>query len=129
MIFWVVVLYGISTLVGYLMSNPVCCLVVFYGISTLVAYLMLNPVYIYIYMYVLNIDNLLVDCFTAYQPLLVIQSQILFIAYFLAMKTCVGPDILFGFIVDYDCIVVEPGSNDSVFIVSAHIHYRFFCSC
>ena len=49
--------YGISTIVGYLMSNPVYryvlnkydfYLVQFYGISTIVGCLMPNPVYAYI---------------------------------------------------------------------------------
>ena len=45
--------YGISTLVGYLMPNPVYTYIKvgwvrFYGLSTLVGYLMLNPVYTYI---------------------------------------------------------------------------------
>ena len=47
--------YGISTIVSYLMPNPVYTyildiydLVWFYGISTIVSYLMPNPVYTYI---------------------------------------------------------------------------------
>ena len=50
--------YGISTIVGYLMPNPVHIyilnmyiwydLVGFYGISTIVGYLMPNPIYTYI---------------------------------------------------------------------------------
>ena len=51
--------YGISTIVGYLMLNPVhtyiywVLLVGFYGISTIVGYLMLNPVHTYIYWFLL----------------------------------------------------------------------------
>ena len=52
--------YGISSIVGYLMLNPLYTyilniwfgLVGFYGISTIVSYLMLNPLYIYIYIYI-----------------------------------------------------------------------------
>ena len=49
--------YGISTLVGYLMSNPLYTYILiyigfgwvgFYGISTIVGYLMSNPLYTYI---------------------------------------------------------------------------------
>ena len=49
--------YGISTIVGYLMPNPLYTyiltyigfvLVGFYGISTIVGYLMPNPLYTYI---------------------------------------------------------------------------------
>ena len=48
--------YGISTIVGYLIPNPLekyikyigFGLVDFYGISTIVGYLMLNPLYTYI---------------------------------------------------------------------------------
>ena len=48
--------YGISTIVGYLMPNPLYTyilniwfgLVGFYGISTIVGYLMPNPFYTYI---------------------------------------------------------------------------------
>ena len=49
--------YGISTIVGYLMPNPLYIYIyieyigfgffVFYGISTIVGYLMPNPLYIY----------------------------------------------------------------------------------
>ena len=47
---------GISTIVGYLIPNPLYTyilnigfgLVVFYGISTVVGYLMPNPLYTYI---------------------------------------------------------------------------------
>ena len=55
--FGLVWFYGISTLVGYLMPNPLYSiyikyigfgLVWFYGISTLVGYLMPNPLYTYI---------------------------------------------------------------------------------
>ena len=69
--------YGISTIVGYLMPNPVYIyiyikytgfgLVGFYGISTIVGNLMPNPVYIYIY--ILNIQDLVWLGFMAYQPL------------------------------------------------------------
>ena len=45
--------YGISTIAGYLMLNPLyiyikfqrLCRIDFYGISTIVGYLMLNPLY------------------------------------------------------------------------------------
>ena len=47
--------YGISTIVGYIMPNPLYTyilniydLVWFYGISTIVDYLMPNPLYAYI---------------------------------------------------------------------------------
>ena len=47
--------YGLSTIVGYLMPNPLYTyilniwfgLVGFYGISTIVGYLMPNPLYTY----------------------------------------------------------------------------------
>ena len=63
MICWLVVFYGLSTFVTYLIPNPVniymiCWLVVFYGISTFVGYLILNPAYTYI----LKIRVLLVVC-------------------------------------------------------------------
>ena len=47
-------LYIYSTLVGYLMENPVYIYIYIYIYiySTLVGYLMLNPVYIYIYIYI-----------------------------------------------------------------------------
>ena len=65
--------YGISTIVGYLMPNPLYTyilnilfgLVEFYGISTIVGYLMANPLYTYI----LNIYDLVWLGFMAYQPL------------------------------------------------------------
>ena len=67
--------YGISTIVGYLMPNPLYTyiyikyigfgLVGFYGISTIVGYLMLNPLYTYI----LNIYDLVGLGFMAYQLL------------------------------------------------------------
>ena len=56
--FGLVGFYGISTIVGYLMLNPVHTYILnihnlvwvgFYGISTIVGYLMPNPVHIYIY--------------------------------------------------------------------------------
>ena len=49
--------YGISTIIGYLMLNPVYTYIsniydfvwfAFYGISTIIGYLMLIPVYTYI---------------------------------------------------------------------------------
>ena len=53
--FGLVGFYGISTIVGYLMPNPLYTyilniydLVGFYGISTIVGYLMPNPLYTYI---------------------------------------------------------------------------------
>ena len=71
----VVQLYGISTIVGYLMPNPIYTytnilniwfnLVGFHDISTIVGYLMLNPLYTYI----LNIYDLVWLGFMAYQPL------------------------------------------------------------
>ena len=53
---WFGWVYGISTVVGYLMSNPLYTYVLniydliwlFYGISTIVGYLMPNPLYTYI---------------------------------------------------------------------------------
>ena len=54
--------YGISTIVVYLMPNPILyiyieyiwfALVGFYGISTIVDYLIPNPIYIYIYIYMI----------------------------------------------------------------------------
>ena len=57
--------YGISTIVGYLMPNPLYTnilniydLVGFYGISTIVGYLMPNPLYTNI----LNIYDLETFC-------------------------------------------------------------------
>ena len=54
--FGVVWFYGISTIVGYLMPNPLHTyifniedLVWFYGISIIVGYLMPNPLYTYIF--------------------------------------------------------------------------------
>ena len=70
---WMV--YGISTIVGYLMPNPLYTyiyikniwfgLVGFYGISTIVGYLMPNPLYTYI----LDIYDLVGLGFMAFQPL------------------------------------------------------------
>ena len=67
--------YGISTIVGYLMTNPfytyilnIYDLVGFYGVSTIIDHLMPNPFYTYI----LNIYNLFWLGFMVYQPLLVI---------------------------------------------------------
>ena len=54
---WVVEFYGISTIVGYLMPNPLYTYILiiydlvclgFYGISTIVGYLIPNP-FIHIY--------------------------------------------------------------------------------
>ena len=68
---------GISTIVGYLMPNPLYTYILniydldwvgFYGISTIVGYLMPNPLYTYI----LNIYDLVWLGFMAYQPLWVI---------------------------------------------------------
>ena len=59
--------YGISTLIGYSMSNPIYIYIYivfswvgFYGISAILGYLMPNPlyIYIYIYIYILNIYDL-----------------------------------------------------------------------
>ena len=70
--FGLVGFYGISTIVGYLMPNPLYTyilniygLVGFYGISTIVSYLMPNPLYTYI----LNIYDLVWLGSMAYQPL------------------------------------------------------------
>ena len=68
--FGLVGFYGISTIVGYLMPNPLYTyirfgLVEFYGISTIVCYLMPNPLYTYI----LNIYDLVWLGFMAYQLL------------------------------------------------------------
>ena len=68
--------YGMSTIVGYLMPNPLYThikyilfgLVEFYGISTIVGYLMPNPLHTFIS----NIYDLVWSGFMAYQPLLVI---------------------------------------------------------
>ena len=61
---WFSWFYGISTIVGCLMPNPLYTyiyiyieyiwfgLVGFYGISNIVGYLIRNPLYIYIYIYV-----------------------------------------------------------------------------
>ena len=64
--------YGISTIVSYLMPNPIYTyilniydLVGFYGITTIVGYLMPNPLYTYI----LNIYDFIWLSFMAYQPL------------------------------------------------------------
>ena len=65
---------GISTIVGYLMTNPLYTYIsniydlvqlAFMGISTIVGYLMTNPLYTYI----LNIYDLVQLGFMAYQPL------------------------------------------------------------
>ena len=70
-IFGLVGFYGISTIVGYSMPNPLYTyilniynLVWFYGISTLVDYLMQNPLYTYI----LNIYDLVCLSFNACKP-------------------------------------------------------------
>ena len=71
--FCLVWFYGISTIVGYLMPNPLYTyilniqfgLVGFYGISTIVGHLVANP----LYTYVLNICDLVWLCFMAYQYL------------------------------------------------------------
>ena len=64
--------YGISTIVSYLMSNPLYAYRLniydvfrLYGISTNVDYLMENPLYTYI----LNIEDLVGLGFMAYQSL------------------------------------------------------------
>ena len=72
--------YGISTIAGYLKSNPLYTYIVSYLMSNplytyIVSYLMSNPLYTYI----LNIYDLVGLRFMAYQPLLVISFQILFI--------------------------------------------------
>ena len=67
---------AISTIIGYLMLNPLYANLVnmydgyvgFYGISTMVCYLMPNPVYTY-YTYILNIKDLVWFVSMAYQPL------------------------------------------------------------
>ena len=68
-------LYDISTIIGYLMANPLYTyilnrydLVWFYGISTIVGYLMPNP----LNTYMINRHDLVWFGFMAYQPLLVI---------------------------------------------------------
>ena len=68
--------YGISTIVGYLMPNPVYTyilnifgLVGFYSISTIVGQLMPNPLY---YTYILYVYDLVWLGFMAYQILLII---------------------------------------------------------
>ena len=60
--------YGISTIVGYLMPNPLYTyildiydLVGFYGISTIVGYLMPNPLYTYILFGLVGFQVLLYD--------------------------------------------------------------------
>ena len=70
--FGLVGLYGKSTIIGYLMPNPlntyilnIYDLVGFYGISTIVGYLMPNPLYTHI----LNIYDLVWLGFMAYQPM------------------------------------------------------------
>ena len=74
---WFILSYGISTLVGYLMTNlPYAYisntydlvwfgLVWFYGISTIVGYLLPNPLNTYI----LDIYDLVWLGFMSYQPL------------------------------------------------------------
>ena len=66
--------YGILTVVGYLMPNPLYTYILnmiwfgmvwFYDISTILSYLMSNPLYTYI----LNIQDLDGLGFRAYQPL------------------------------------------------------------
>ena len=84
--------YGISTIVGYLMPKSLyiyifdmCDLVGlgwvgFYDILIIVGYIMPNPLYIYIYIYIWYIWFGWVGLgFMAYQPLLVILYQILFL--------------------------------------------------
>ena len=72
--FGLVGFYGISTIVGYLKPNPYLYisikyiwfgLVGFYSISTIVGYFMQNS----LYMYILNIYDLVWLGFMAYQPL------------------------------------------------------------
>ena len=72
--FGLVGFYGISTIVGYLMPDPLytyisniydLVLVEFYGISTIVVYLIPNPLHTYI----LDIYDLVWLGFMAYQPL------------------------------------------------------------
>ena len=70
--FGLVGFYGISTIVSYLMPNPLYTymlniygLVWFDGISTIVGYLMPNP----LYTYMLNIYDLVWFGLIAYQPL------------------------------------------------------------
>ena len=73
--FGLVGFYDISTIVGYLMANPIYTyilniydsfgLVGFYGISTIVGYLMPNP----LYTYTINKYDLVSLGFIAYQPL------------------------------------------------------------
>ena len=71
---WFGWVYGISTIVGYLMPNPLYTYILniynlvwfgFYGISTIVGYLMANPLYTYI----LNVYELICLGFMACQPL------------------------------------------------------------
>ena len=70
-IFCLVEFYGISTIVGYLIPNPLYTYILafgwvgFYGILTNVGYLMPNPLYTYI----LNIYDLVWLGFMAYQLL------------------------------------------------------------
>ena len=67
--------YGMSTIVGYLMANPLYTYILdiydffvgFYGMSTIVGYLIPNPLYTYIS----NIEDLVWLDFVACQPLLV----------------------------------------------------------
>ena len=71
--FGLVRFYGTSTIVRYLMPNPLYTyiryigfgLVGFYGVSIIVGYLMPNPLYTYIF----NIYDLLWLCFRIYKPL------------------------------------------------------------
>ena len=78
--------YGISTIVGYLMPNPLYTvyikyigfgLVGFYGISTIVGYLMPNPLYTYI----LSIYDLDGFGLMAYQLWWFFLYQLLYIRY------------------------------------------------
>ena len=73
--FTLVWFYGTSTVVGYLIPNPLYTYILniydlvgflLYGISIIVGYLMPNPLYVYI----LTIYDLVWLGFMAYQPLL-----------------------------------------------------------
>ena len=68
---WLVWFYGISTIFGYLMPNPLYTLniydLIWFYVITIVGYLMLNPLYTYIF--IKYIYNMVWLDFMAYPPL------------------------------------------------------------
>ena len=118
---WLVEFYGISTIVGYIMPNPLYTqiytkyiwfgLVWFYGISTIVGYIMPNPLYTYILIYIcfgliwwhLNHCRL----FNAKSSLYTFIKYMCFgLVWFYGISTIVGyimPNPLYTYILIYIC--------------------------